>query len=82
MTTSTNNTSKLYLYEVLSLMTKSGFLVGLRGLSLKLGGDKKLTINLGVIKLKKKKKKKKKITKCFINYREICRRGPKRIQKW
>ena len=60
MTTSTNNTSKLYLYEVLSLMTKSGFLVGLRGLSLKLGGDKKLTINLGVIKLKKKKKKKKK----------------------
>ena len=33
--TSTNNTSKLYLYEFLSLMTKSGFLVGLLGLSLK-----------------------------------------------
>ena len=52
--TRTNNTSKLYRYEFLSLMTKSGFLVGLRGLSLKLGGDKKLMINLGIIKFKKK----------------------------
>ena len=23
-----------------------------------------------------------KITKCFLNYREICKRGPKWIQKW